>query len=121
MSISAFQITEYLDTHPVSKFPGDFQSLLEMIRYIYTACNPIDSSRIRADLKTFNALTVKLTIDESDQVFDVVSNLCLELERESFAHGIEVGMDADNIKDSIAEKYLYEVGMYLMTELNALP
>lgn len=102
MSISASQITEYLDTLPVSKFPGDFQSLLEMIHYIYTACNPIDSSRIRADLKTFNALTVKLTIDESDQVFDVVSNLCLEHERRSFAHGIEVGM-------------------YLMTELNALP
>lgn len=30
----------------------------------------------------------------------------------SDTHGIEVGMDADNIKDSIAEKFLYEVGKY---------
>ena len=102
MSIHLSEVYEYIDTHPVSSYPGSFQSMLDMVRYIYTTCNPIDNVSIRACFQSFDSLTTKLTLQEHDQVLDVVCDLCMEYEKAAFSHGILVGMA-------------------LMTELNSIP
>lgn len=102
MSIHLTQVYEYLDHHPVSKYPGDFESLLEMLHYIYTTANPIDNERIRDGFRRSRQILDKLSIDDADELFYAFSDLCLEHERVSFSHGLLAGL-------------------YLMTEINALP
>lgn len=102
MSVSISQVYEYLDTHPVSRYEGDFQSLLEMIHYIYTTCNPVDNGKIRAELHQLGTILKPLSLEEDDAVSNLVSRLCYEYEQTAFYYGLTVGM-------------------HLMTEINALP
>lgn len=101
MSIHLSQVYKYLDGHPISRHPGDFQSLLEMIHYIYTTANPIDNEQIRAHFLSFDFLTAKLTFQEHDRVFDTVCDLCMELEKAAFSHGILVGITLMHELDTI--------------------
>ena len=101
MSIHASQILDYLDTHPVSRYEGDFDSLLEMLHYIYTTCNPIDSRQIRQNFQQVDEILKKLTFEEADDINRIVCDLCYEFEQNAFICGLTAGM-------------------HLMTEINAL-
>ena len=46
MSIHITQVFDYLEAHPLTKHEGEFDSLLEMLHYIYTAANPIVTDSI---------------------------------------------------------------------------
>ena len=102
MSICLSQVYEYLAAHPVSNYSGDLSTLLGMLHYIYVTGNPVDNDRIRKALEQFENLTKKLTMNEADELFGAVSDLCWEHESLAFSHGLLAGM-------------------VLMTELNALP
>ena len=101
MSIRTSQVLEYLDQHPVSRYDGDFSSLLEMLHYIYTTCNPVDSESIRTDFQQLGDILTPLSFDDVNTVSSLVCDLCYEHEQIAFYHGISVGM-------------------HLMTEINAL-
>lgn len=101
MSIHTKDVFEYLDTHPVSKYEGDFQSLLEMLHYIYTTCNPVDGERIREDIRQLGDILKPLPVEADNAVGDLVSDLCYEHQKTAFYYGMTVGM-------------------HLMTEVNAL-
>lgn len=102
MSIHTAQVFEYLDTHPVSRYEGDFQSLLEMLHYIYTTCNPIDNDRIHESFLQLGEILSVLSFDEQNALSAIVCDLCYEHEQSAFFHGLSVGM-------------------HLMTEVNCLP
>ena len=102
MSIHTKDVYEYLDTHPVSLYEGDFQSLLEMLHYIYTTCNPIDSEKIRENIHQLSDILKPLSFEDNNTVTDLVIDLCSEHEQLAFYHGMTVGMN-------------------LMTEINGLP
>ena len=102
MSIHTKDVFEYLDSHPVSLYEGDFQSLLEMLHYIYTACNPIDSSMIRSGFQNLRAAMERLPAEDQDDLFSAAYDLCLQHQQLAFAHGLTVGM-------------------HLLTEINGLP
>ena len=102
MTIHTEQVFEYLDTHPVSLYEGTFESLLEMIHYIYTAYNSIDSQAIRQGFRDFRSVIEQLSAQEQDDLFSAACKLCFEHEKTAFYHGITVGM-------------------HLMTEINGLP
>ena len=102
MSICSNQVFDYLDSHPVSRYDGNFQSLLEMLHYIYTTCNPIDSEAIRCGFQNMRTAMEKLSREEQDAVFSCACDLCFEHEQQAFYHGLTVGM-------------------HLMTEINGLP
>ena len=102
MPITTTQVFDYLEAHPLTKYEEEFTSLLEMLHYIYTAANPIVSDTIRERFQDLGHILEKLSIEDDDALHDRIRDLCLEYERLSFAHGITVGM-------------------YLMTEINALP
>lgn len=102
MSIHTNDVFDYLDAHPVSLYEGDFQSLLEMLHYIYTTCNPVDSQKIREDIKQLEDILKPLSFEDDNVVSNLVCDLCYEHEQIAFYHGLTVGM-------------------HLMTEINSLP
>ncbi|MBQ8834524.1 MAG: hypothetical protein IJ001_06330 [Oscillospiraceae bacterium] len=102
MSIHVSQVYDYLESHPLTKYEGEFESLLEMLHYIYTTANPIVNDTIRERFQEMGHILKKLSVEEDDALHNLVCDLCLEHEQLAFAHGITVGM-------------------YLMTEINALP
>ena len=101
MSIQVSQVLEYLEAHPVGGAAGDFESLLDMLHFIYAESNPIDSAAIREHFRSVDELLDLLPREAADRIFIVTSDLCLEFEHTAFQHGVLVGMT-------------------LMTELNAL-
>lgn len=102
MSIHITQVFDYLEAHPLTKYEGEFDSLLEMLHYIYTAANPIVTDTIREGFRDVGHILQRLSVEEDDALHARICDLCLEHERLAFAHGITVGM-------------------YLMTEINMLP
>lgn len=102
MSILISQVHDYLATHPVSRYEGDFDSLLEMLHYIYTTCNPVDSGKIREDFRKLGDILEPLSMEEENAVSSLICDLCYEHEQIAFYYGISVGM-------------------HLMTEINTLP
>ena len=102
MSVYISKVYEYLDAHPVSRYEGDFQSLLEMLHYIYATCNPVDSEKIREALHQLAEISAPLSLEEDDAVSNLVSGLCYEHEQIAFYHGLVASM-------------------HLMKEINLLP
>ena len=102
MSIHINQVFDYLDSHPVSRYDGDFQSLLEMLHYVYTTCNPIDSEAIRYGFRNMRTAMKTLPREEQDAIFSCACDLCFEHEQQAFYHGLTVGI-------------------HLMAEINGLP
>ena len=70
----------------------DTNSLLEMIYYFYTVNNPIDNGRIRCQFWELDQILSKLTLDENNKMFMLVSQLCTDYERQAFLEGIHVGL-----------------------------
>ena len=102
MSVYRNQVYDYLDEHPVSRYEGDFSSLLEMLHYIYTSCNPIDGDSTREGFRKLRTAMQQLSMQEQDALFSCACDLCYEYEQQAFYHGLAVGM-------------------HLMTEINGLP
>ena len=102
MSIHTKDVFDYLDTHPVSLYEGDFPSLLEMLHYIYTTCNPIDSEAIRQNFGKLRSAIEHLSVQDQEELFSAACDLCYEYQQLAFAQGLTAGM-------------------HLMTEVNALP
>lgn len=68
------------------------ESLMEMLYYYYTVANPIDNAVICCQFKELNDILRRLTVEENDGIFDVVSDLCTAHERQAFLEGICVGL-----------------------------
>lgn len=102
MSIHRSQVLEYLDAHPISCYEGNFESLLEMLHYIYTTGNPVDREQIRGEFQRLAHILEKLPLADVDTVFRTVNDLCFAYELHAFSYGLAAGMK-------------------LMTEINALP
>lgn len=70
----------------------DARSLLDMLFYYYTMENPIDCGVIRCQLDTVNMYLKKLPVEDSDKIFDVVTDLIGEHEKIAFLAGVQVGV-----------------------------
>ena len=102
MSVHINQVFEYLDTHPVSKYDGDFESLLEMLHHIYTTCNPVNNEEICHHIRQLEEIRKPLPVETDDIVSDLVNALCYDHQKAGFYYGLTAGM-------------------HLMTEINGLP
>jgi hypothetical protein len=102
MSIQSQQVYEYLDAHPIRSYDGTIDSLLNMLCSVYMESNPIENDDIRKFFDAVDSILSKLSLDDNNSVFNLIVDLCIAYERNSFIHGISLGM-------------------HLMTELNALP
>ncbi len=70
----------------------DAHSILEMLYYYYSVSNPIDNAVIRCQFKELHDALHRLSIQESDTLFEVTGQLCASHERQAFIDGVKVGM-----------------------------
>ena len=70
----------------------DANSILEMLCYYYCSANPVDNGVIRCQFKALHDVIRPMTVEESDAVFNIVSDLCLSYERQAFSDGLRAGM-----------------------------
>lgn len=66
-------------------------SVLEALYFYYRESHPTNSETIQKNFSQLNAVLEKLTLQECDQVWDLVCALCGEHEREGFLEGLYVG------------------------------
>lgn len=70
---------------------GDADSLMDMLYWYYIDTNTLDNKRIRAHFDSLR-LIIPLSREEYDQVFYIVSDLCLEHGRLAFRLGLLFGV-----------------------------
>lgn len=70
---------------------GDAESVLDALYWRYTECGDSDSEKIRGQFDALRKL-VSFPPKEYDQVFYLVSDLCLEHGRLAFREGMKTGM-----------------------------
>ena len=92
MSITIHEVLDYIDSHPLRFQEGDFASFLDMLYYVYTESNPVDTSEIRQGFAAIRPILEKLSAEDGDAVFTKVCDLCLMYERTAFAHGLTAGL-----------------------------
>ena len=102
MSVHINQVLEYLDQQRVCQKAENMESLMEMLHYAYTRYNTVDSEEIRALFARLREIWEPVSMRDSDELFSLVCELCMEHEVLTFSQGVSAGM-------------------LLMTEVNRLP
>ena len=69
----------------------DAGSLLEMLYYYYSHDHPIDNGVIRCQLHEVNRYLAKLSVEDGNKVFDVITDLINAYEKEAFLQGLQIG------------------------------
>lgn len=92
MAVNLKQVFLYLDTHPLTNWQGEFESVLKMLFSVYSETNMIETEEIRKYYASVDEILQKLPIKENDRIFDLTVALCQEYEQSAFYHGICVGM-----------------------------
>lgn len=92
MSITKQQVLDYIDTHPLRFQDGDFSSFLDMLYDVYSRSNPVDTVEIRRAFDSMHRVFALLPPEESDQLFSLMGDMCLQCERAAFAHGLMAGL-----------------------------
>ena len=102
MAVCIDDVLDYLDSQRVCRKAENMESLMEMIHYAYTSHNAIDSAKIRSLFAQLRKIWEPASMDESDEMFSLVCELCMGHEVLAFSQGVCAGM-------------------VLMTEVNRLP
>ena len=55
----------------------DTDSIMEMLCYYYCSANPVDNATIHCQFKELGNIMRPMSLDESDALFTLVSDLCL--------------------------------------------
>ena len=70
---------------------GSADSLMDMLYWHYTEANTLDNDKIRAHFDSLRQM-IPLSREEYDQVFYIVSDMCLEHGRLAFHLGLQFGV-----------------------------
>lgn len=89
----AEMLKEYVERNPFDY--GEVESTLDILFWYYVEYSGADSEKIRSRFDSLRNL-VNFSPKEYDQVFDVVSDLCLEHGRLAFREGIRFGVQLMN-------------------------
>ena len=92
MKLTAETIRAYFETHKIDFSILGAESLLDFIYQCYSEFHSFDNEQIRACLADLEHFHDALPIEESDQLFNLVADLCIEYERAAFTEGIHVGV-----------------------------
>ena len=66
-------------------------AILDILWYCYRASNPVDDGQIEASEQLLTPVFRELSVENSDILFDLISDLCLAYQRSAFLEGIQVG------------------------------
>ena len=82
-------LKQYVREHPPDY--GDGESILDVLFWHYVEHNAIDSEKIREQFVALRKM-LNLPTQDFDQVFYMVSDLCLEHGRLAFGEGVKIGI-----------------------------
>ena len=85
------KLKAYIYANPTDFGDGDAESILEMIHWYYTECNPIHTQEIKDGFADLNDYMEGLPIKDNDAVFNLVCRLCAEYQRLAFIAGFQIG------------------------------
>lgn len=71
---------------------GDYQSVMNLLYWIYTEYNPIDEQKLRDGFAKLRSQFPHLSLQDFDPVFTIVSDLCADHERLAFYEGLRLGV-----------------------------
>lgn len=72
------------------------ESVLELLWYCYSASNPVDDGRIKAAEGALWPVFEALSYEASNNLFDLVSDLCTAYQRAAFFEGVLIGSQISN-------------------------
>lgn len=68
------------------------ETILDMLWWNYAECNLVDNEKCRSDFRAIREGLSKLDPNTTNEVFDLVCDLCTEKERLSFQGGMKLGV-----------------------------
>ena len=92
MKLTAEKICMYFEGQHVDFSNVGAGSLLDFIYQCYSEFHAIDNDQIRACLAELEHFHEAMSIEESDRLFSLVADLCIEHERAAFTEGLHVGV-----------------------------
>ena len=92
MKLTAETIRAYFETRKIDFSIMGAESLLEFIYQCYSEIHSLDNEQIRACYADLEHFHETMPLDESDRLFSLVADLCIEYERVAFTEGIHVGV-----------------------------
>ncbi len=84
------KLNTYLKAHPPKYGYQSAESLLEMLYFYYTECNPLNSDTIKQGFSKLDHMMSNFTLKENDEVIYTVCDLCTQHERLAFIAGVNV-------------------------------
>lgn len=86
------QLKSYLEENQPDYGMASIHNLLDFLQQAYTEHNPVDSIAIRAGIDALDPILESLSFAENNALFDLISGLCLAIERQAFRDGLHVGI-----------------------------
>lgn len=90
MNPLAEKLTAYYAQHPPNL--DDAESILDMLWWCYTECNPIDDAHCKEKLTGIREQLSFLSSNDFEEVFGLICDLCVNQERLAFLEGVRVGV-----------------------------
>ena len=81
------QLSQYESACGITE-PG---SILDFLFYWYSAMAPVDDGRILKSEQALSPVFESLSVEDSDTLFDRISDLCLAYQRAAFLEGLRLG------------------------------
>ena len=101
MKLTAETIRAYFETHKIDFSILGAESLLEFIYQCYSEIHSLDNKQIRACFADLEHFYEAMSLEESDRLFSLVADPCIEHERAAFTEGIHVGVQLmQELRDS---------------------
>lgn len=91
MNPSIEKIKTYLNNHPPDYGEPDIHSLLEMLWMDFSEYNPVMNETMKAYYGRIEQAIEVLSQKEQNDLFDTVSELCMENEHLAYIEGIKLG------------------------------
>ncbi len=82
-------LQDYCKQNPLSH--GDAESVMELLYWHYSECNPIDNQKIRDSFRKLRNQFPEFSMQVFDPIFTTVSDLC-EHQRLAFYEGLRLGV-----------------------------
>lgn len=92
MYLSKEELHSFLESQEMNFGTAEAHSVWEMLYWCYVQLNPVDSETVRGQLASLDDCLRGLTLEENDQVCYLVSDLCLQCEKEAFFAGLQTGL-----------------------------
>ena len=85
------RLTDHLVSRPSAFRDWDTDSMLGFLYFCYTEDHPLDTDEVRQCLKKLGPILDGLPLEDSNELFRNITELCAASEQAAFEEGVKVG------------------------------